>query len=245
MLVGGAAAVVIAAGLVVVGWLSRPPESVEEIPTPAPMPFVIYAAVGTELDTSDTLKTPADTFCLGTPEIVAEVALAGVEPEMVWHWEVQREGEVVVSQQAAPWGQETRHVIHALTGNLEGVEPGRYDLLVYVGERVVGIQSFRVLDTAPRVFNSRVADVPEPSEEAADGSDGNEFETGVRVIYLSYEYEGLCPGLDVSHTLYHEGESIQKSVESWSSDPQGQTRVSFQAPGDLPFLLVTMRWRWQ
>jgi len=243
MLAGGAAVVVIAVGLVVIGWLSQPRDSVEEaprlvltpIPTPTPLPFVSHAAVGTEFDENGALKMGADTFCLGTSEIVAEFALEGIEPETVWRWEVQREGEVVAGKTAAPWGREAQHIIRALTGGPEGVEPGRYELLIYVGEQVVGARSFQVLDTAPRVFNLRVADVPKPSEETPDGSGRNAFESGVRVIYLNYEYEGLCPGLDVSHALYHEGKPIWESVDTWSGAPQGQAQIGLQAPGDLPF----------
>ena len=237
MLAGGAAVIVIAVGLVAIGWMSYPHNGAipTPTPTPTPMPFVSRVAVGTELDAGGVLKLAADTFCLGVPEVVAEFALEGVEPETVWRWEVQREGEVVAAQPAAPWGGEAQHTIHALAGGPQGVEPGRYDLLIYVGQQVVGVHSFQVLDAAPRVFNLHVADVPEPSDEASDGSDGNEFESGVRAIYLSYEYEGLCPGLDVSCTLYHAGEPIQESLHTCSGASQGQTQVSFQVPGGLSF----------
>ena len=249
MLTGGAAAIVIAVGLVAIGWMSysRTGAALTPTPTPIPVPFVSRVAVGTEVGEDGRLQMDADTFCLGTSEVVAEFALEGIKPETAWHWEVQREGEVVATQPAAPWGREAQHSVRILTGSLEGVEPGQYALLIYVGERVVGVRSFQVLDTAPRVFNLRVADVPEPSEEASGGPGGpdepdkpdepdeNRFESSVRVIYLSYEYEGLCPGLDVSHILYHKEEPIQQSVEMWSGAHRGPAQVSFQAPGNLPF----------
>jgi len=244
MLAGGAAVIVIAVGLVAIGWMSRPRDGAiptpvpTPMPTPMPAPFVSHVAIGAELDASGVLKVATDTFCLGSPEVVAEFALEGVDPGTGWRWEVQREGKVVDAQPAAPWGVETRHTIHVLTGGPEGVEPGQYELLIYVGEQVVGVCSFQVLDTAPRVFNLRVTDVPRPSEEAPGGpgeADENKFEPGVRVIYQSYEYEGLCPGLDVSHTLYREGEPIQESQHTWSGTSQGQMQVSFQAPDGLPF----------
>ncbi|MDY7079213.1 MAG: hypothetical protein SXV54_20050 [Chloroflexota bacterium] len=239
MLVGGAAAIIIAVGLVTIGWISNSRGGVEptQLPTPAstsiPVPFVSRAVVGAALGPSGALEVTADTFCLGTPEIVAELAVEGIEPEMMWRWEVQRNDEIVASQSAAPWGSETQPATtRILTGGREGVEPGRYEMLVYVGEQVVGAHSFQVLDTPPRVFNLRIADVPEPTGAATDG---DEFEAGARVIYLNYEYEGLCPNLDISHVLYREGESIQEIVEPWNAAPQGQMQVSFQAPGDQPF----------
>ena len=223
MLVGGAAAVIIAVGLFLIGWLSRPPEAAEETPTPRPAPFVSYAAV----------EMAADTFCLGTPAIGAELALERIEPEMEWRWELKRDGDVVAAQPAAPWGAEAQRVtIRALTGGLEGVEPGHYDLLVYVDDQVVGVRSFRVLDLAPRGFDLRVADVPGRSGGTAGEP---RFEPGARVIYLAYEFEGFCPGLEVTHTLYREGEPVQERVESWSGESQGQVQASFAAPGDQPF----------
>ncbi|MBL7064349.1 MAG: hypothetical protein ISS49_09140 [Anaerolineae bacterium] len=242
VLVGGAAVIIIAVGLAAIGWLPRMIEGPEETPTPTltPAPFVVgSAAVGAELSREGTLEMTADTFCLGVPEIVAEFALDGIEPEMVWYWEVRREGErePVAARMATPWGQEQQPItVRVLTGGPAGVEPGQYELLVYADRQVVGTHSFRVLDVATRVFSLRVSDVPELAEEASDKRGGNEFEAGVRVIYLSYEYEGMCPGLDVSHALYyHEEGSIQESVETWGDASQGQAQVSFQAPGDLPF----------
>ena len=234
-LVGGAAAVVAAVGLVAIGWLPKiiSATSGEETLTPQPRAVVSQVVVGGELNAEGAVEMVADTFCLGIPEIVAEFTLEGIEPEMEWRWEVQREGEVVASQDAAPWGEERQGaVIRALTGGREGVEPGQYELLVYVDEQVAGRHSFWVLDTAPRVFNLRVADVPESAEETSKGSG---FEAGTRVIYLNYEYEGLCPGVRVSHTLYREGELVQESGGEWSGAPQGQAQVSFQASGDSSF----------
>jgi hypothetical protein len=232
-LVGGAAAVVIAAGLVAVGWLSRPREIAGPTPTPPPVPFVSHAALGTELDPGGALVATADTFCLGTPEIVAEFTLERIAPGTRWHWEVRRDDDVVAAQPTAPWeGEAGRVAIRALAGGPEGVEPGAYDLLIYAGGQLVGARSFRVLDTPPRVFDLRVADVPGPPG-APPGE--RQFGAGVRVIYLGYRFEGLCPGLDLSHTLYHERQPIQERIAPPGGDPQGQAQVSFQAPGDLPF----------
>jgi hypothetical protein len=234
MLVGGAALVIIAVGLVLVGNSGKlVGTGAEETPTPALLPFVSHVAVGAGLDSSGALQAAADTFCLGTPEIVAELALEGVQPEMEWRWEVKRDGAVVATQPAVPWGERTQPAtIRILTGGSAGVEAGQYDLLVYAGERVVGIHSLWVLDTVPRAFDLRVADVPAPAEEAPGAS---QFGSGVRAIYVSYEFEGLCPGLAVSYTLYHEGEPLQERAEVWSGAPQGHTQAAFQAPGDLPF----------
>jgi len=233
MLTGGAAVAIIAAGLFLIGWLSRPPEIEEEPPTPMPAPFVSYAAVGAELEPGGTVRTPADTFCRETPEIVAEFALERIEPGTKWRWEVQRDGSVVASQPAAPWGTEAqRATVRALTGGPDGVEPGQYDLRIIVDEQVVGMRSFQVLDVPSGVSDIQVSDVPGPDGPAA-GAEA--FEPGVRVIYLTYAFEGLCPGLEVSHALHREGEPVQERVEVWDGGPQGRMQVAFPAPADLPF----------
>jgi len=233
-LIGGAAVIVIAVGLVTIGWMSNPHDGATPTPTAtARPPVMIQAAVGERLTEEGTLAQPAGTFCLDTPEIIAQFTLEGVLPETEWRWEVLHEGEIVAAQPTALWGQEAPTVtVRILTGGPEGVEPGHYDLLVYVDEQVVRVRSFQVLDTAPRVFNLQVADVPAPARGAPGGG---EFEAGVRVVYLNYDYEGLCPGLDLTHTLYREEEPIQEKAETWRGTSQGLAQVNFQAPAGLPF----------
>ena len=241
MLAGGAAVAIIAAGvfaagvfaaLTATGWLSRPAEIPEEIPTPGPVPFVSYATVGAGLDSGGAVQAAADTFCQGTSEIVAEFALERVEPGTEWRWEVRRGADVVAAQPATPWDPESRRVtVRALTGGPEGVEPGQYDLRIYADGQLVGLRSFQVLETAPRVFNLQIADVPDP---AGDASQARTFAPGVRVIYLAYEFEGFCPAIEVSHTLYQGEEPLHERALAWQGTPQGRAQLSFPAPGDGP-----------
>jgi len=233
-LIGGAAGVILAVGLAAIGWLSRPHEAtIEPLPPPATLPFVGQFAVGSGMDASGTLEVAADIFCPGSPEILAQFTLEDALPETEWHWEVRRGDEVVASQPATRWGNQAQPVtIRVLAGGPAGVEPGQYDLLLYAGQQVVGVRSFQVLDKAPRLFNLRVADVPEPAG-AAPGRPA--FEAGVRAIYLGYEFEGLCPGVEISYVLYHGGAPVQEHAESWSGPSQGHSQASFQPADDLPF----------
>jgi hypothetical protein len=231
--------VAIAAGLVAIGWLSRCPQpdaissETTLTPTPAPAVFASHLAVGQEADPAGGAREVAKTFCLGTQEIVVEVTLEGIEPAMNWRWEVWRDGALVADRPAAPWGERTAPAtVSILTGGPEGIPPGEYDLRIYVNDRPAGAQSFRVLETTPRVSGLQVSDVPEP----AGGTAGAPvFEPGVRVIFLSYEAEGMCPGLQVSHTLSGPGDAIQEHADRWSDAPQEQMQVAFQAPDGLPF----------
>jgi hypothetical protein len=234
---GGAAAIIIAAGLVAIGWMSyaRTGPTPTPTPTPAPAVFLSHIAMGTQVGQDATLETGTDTFCMDTPQIVAEIAMAGIEPETSWHWEVQREGEILDTLPAAPWGHEATHTIRVLTGDSGSVEPCQYTLLLHAGDRVVGAHTFQVLDTAPHVSNPRVADVPQSPQGTSGGPDESTFESGLRVLYLDHEYEGFCPQVVLSYALYHEEAPVQEIVETWRGTPQGQAQVSFQAPGDLPF----------
>lgn len=225
ILVGGAATIVIAAGLAAVGWLARGGPEARPVATPAPI--VSQVTVGT-LATDGTL-IPTDVFCAGTPEIAARFALK-VKTGTPWHWEVQCDGTTVISQPTVSWKEEdAERVITILTGGPGGVEPGQYNLLLFVGDQMAEAISFRVLATPPRITNLRVSDVPEPTRGSA------EFAGGVRVLYLTYDYEGMCPGLKVVHTLYRDGRRFQESIETWSGPSTGSAQVSLQAAGGEPF----------
>ena len=146
---------------------------------------------------------------------------------------MRRGDDLVADQPASPWGSEASIVtLRALTGGPDGVEPGQYELRIYTHDQLVGSRSFQVLDTPPRAFNLRVTDVPRPT---GDAPGGRRFDPGVRVVYLTYDFEGFCPALEIAHTLYRDGEPVQERVTPWSGEPQGQAQVGFQASGDQPF----------
>lgn len=225
ILAGGAATIVIAAGLAAIGWLARGGPEARPVVTPAPI--VSQVAVGTPA--TDGTLIPTDVFCAGTLEIAARFTLK-VQTGTPWHWEVWRAGTTVIGQTTMPWKEEdAERVFTILTDGAGGIEPGQYNLLLFVGDQMAEAFPFRVLATPPRITNLRVSDVPEPTRGSA------EFAAGVRVLYLTYDYEGMCPGLKVVHTLYRDGQPLQESVETWSDPPTGSTQVSFQTAGDEPF----------
>ncbi len=225
VLIGAAAALVIAASLVAIVSLSRPRDDGEPAPTPTPAPSASYATV--QVITGE--GTVADVFCLGTGQILAQVELEGVRPETVWRWELQREGERVAAQPPAPWGQAGEQLsFPVLDDGGQGLDPGRYVLLVYAGEHTVGARAFQVLGAAPRVSGLRVTDDP---DLASEGPGAGRFEAGTQAVYLSYDYEGLCPGVELSLALYRQGELVQESVETWRGVSQAQAQVTFRAAG--------------
>jgi len=234
-LIGGAVIVIVALFLIV-GLPWGQSETATPSPTTTPIPSVrppvaVQAALGERLAEDGTLAYPADTFCLGTSEIIAEFTLDEVRPETKWYWEVHRDDEAVAAQPEAPWGRSESHItVPVLRGGPEGVEAGDYRLLMYAGGEIVSAIPFHVLETPPRISNLRVSDVPEPVSEVMEP-----FASGLRVIYLSYEHEGMCRGLEVVHSLYYEGDLLREQTVTWSDAPEGAAQSSFQAPGDQPF----------
>ncbi len=227
-LIGGAAVAVIAAGLALAGWWARRSAVIEATPVSTPTPMVNHITVGTRA--ADGTLIPADTFCAGTTEIAARFALDNAQTGVPWWWEVQRDGVTVISQTATLWQPEdAQRIVPILTGGPAGLAAGQYNLVIYVGEQAAEVYPFRVLDTPPRIANLRVSDVPQPTDDSA------EFASGVRVLYLTYDYKGMCPGLKVVHTLYQDGRLLQERIETWSGPAQGQNQKSFQAATDQPF----------
>ena len=235
VLIGGAVIVIVTLFSLWQPWGAGEMVTPSPLPTPTPtarLAVAVQAAVGGTLTEEGTLAHPGDTFCLGTSEIIAEFTLDGVQPETKWYWEVHRNDEIVASQPETLWGRSESYVtVPVLRNGPEGVEAGDYRLLIYAGGEVVSAVPFRVLETPPRIYNLRVSDVPEPVSELKEP-----FASGLRIIYLSYEHEGMCQGLEVVHHLYYEGDLLQERAIPWSDAPEGTAQISFQAPGDQPFL---------
>jgi len=104
---------------------------------------------------------------------------------------------------------------------------GQYELAFLVEDRPVANRTFEVLAGRPQVSNVQVSDVPE-------GTGRTEFESGIRVIYVTYDYENLCPGRSISRTIYHDGRAISQDPEEWSGISDGSGRLEYYQPGSLP-----------
>lgn len=212
------------------------PQSPTPTASPSPTalpPIFAQSVVGKDLTEEGTLALTTDVFCKGVTEIIAEFTLESVQPDTMWRWEILREGEVVASKPATPWGQHQDHItVSVLSGDENGIEPGQYELLIYANGQVVSTKTFRVMSTAPSVFNLEVTDVPDPTRAVTSP---HSFQPGLRVVYLTYDFEGFCPDLEVSHELYQEAELLQESTEIWQHSAQGKKQVGFQASGNQPF----------
>jgi len=211
MLAGGAAAVVIAAGLSLIGWLSRPPEVAEETPTPVPVPFVSYAAVGAELDSSGAVRMAADTFCLGTPEVVAEFALERITPEMAFRWEVKRGEDVVAAQPAAPWGSEARRV--TLRAAISGQEQVRVDFAI--------VEAAEPEPVPPAFGDVTIALGVEPDGTPILTAPDNRFDWNTKVVYAVFDYVGMSHGLPWAAVWERGGQEVAREESFWDVDADG------------------------
>ena len=230
LLIGGATVIVIAVGLMVVGWMSRSGgEMPESSATPAPVAAVVQLGAGVsgggELDRTSTL------FCKGTSEIDGEIVLSGVEPDTLWRWQVERDGEIVAEQPALAWGEEERRLVRLLGGGTEGVQPGGYELTVFVAGRTVVVEAFTVAQAEPTISELLLSDVPD-GETPSSGFVSN----GIRVLYANGVYTGMCPGAEVVATLAHEGDVIQEQRLVWDGGTNGEEQLTFSAPNGEPFV---------
>ena len=233
LLVGGAAAIVMLVGGLFVGWAltanaNRAPEA---FPTPAGAPIVLQSAVGTGLGVSGVLTETARSFCRGVPELVATFVLQGVRPGAELRWELMRDGQQAAAEPAVPWGEGMQYVTIRIEGDPgEGLTPGEYELRLYAGEQAIARQTFEVLEDAPQVSGLGVSDVP-----AASGSATRRFQPGLRVVYLDYDYAGLCTGLRLTHALSRDGQVLHSQSETWDAAAQGHRQVAFQAGAGVEF----------
>ncbi len=233
LLVGGAAAIVMLVGGLFVAWAvtREAPGAHEALPTPGAAPFVLQSAVGTGLGESGVLTETGRSFCLGVPELVATFVLQGVRTESELRWELLRDGQLTAAEPAAPWGEGFQYVTIRMQGEpTEGLLPGEYELRLYASEQPVARQAFEVLEDAPQVNGLQVSDVP-----AATAPTTRQFDAGLRVVYLDYDYAGLCTGLRLSHALSRDGSTLDSQSEIWSGPARGHRQVVFQAGSGVEF----------
>jgi hypothetical protein len=231
LLAGSAASILLLIAVLSLLLLGRDGETALSTPMPTrrPLPMSELIIGEAPMDAGEALKA-RDIFCYGVREIVIDLDLEEASPETLWRWEVRRGSEVVNAQPEQRWGGGVDTPLTVLSGDA-GIEPGRYEFRLYVDDQRVETRAFRVLEAPPQVTNLRVADVPEPQENDSGGQLG----AGTRVIYLNYQYEGLCPGLEIAHRLYRQEDLLQETVKTWAGPTQGAQQVTFQSLGDKPF----------
>ena len=234
LLAGGASVAIIATALVIIGWMSRYYEHPTlETPSVSVAPRVVYVVAENRLGANDSVTMGAAAFCRGASEAVFHFVLEDNRPDIALRWELQRSGAETSSHPAIAYGDDNQNLtIRIGSEGLDELASGPYELTLYADDDAVWVQSFEVLDIDPRAFSFQVSDVPEPTREDALQ---DPFEPGVRAIYLRYGYEGLCSGLELSHTLYRNGEPIQKIDQVWQGTPRGEAQVIFQAPAGTVF----------
>ena len=105
LLIGGACVILIAAGLLAVGWSAFFGLPIGKDAQSISIPVVGGVAVGSGPVSEGKLQTVAQNFCKGVPEIVATFALEQYQPDTPLRWELMRAGETVAAEPTAPWEQ--------------------------------------------------------------------------------------------------------------------------------------------
>jgi hypothetical protein len=228
LLGGGASVAVIAAALAIIGsaaGLSL--DGAAPAATPRAQARVRYVLAEQGLGGESASVLGPMTFCRAASDLVFHFSLADIEPDTDLRWVLLREAVEVAAQPAAPYGDMSESLTVRLgPDDGDGFVPGHYSLSLTAAGTTLWIQTFEVLDIAPRVFGLSVSDVP----ASIPGTDPRrEFAPGPRVLYLRYSYEGLCSGVDLSHKLFLDGELIQAIEQDWVGPAQGEDQAVFQA----------------
>jgi hypothetical protein len=233
LLAGGASVAVIAAALVIIGLVTGSyagdpgPSSAAEA-----APRVRYVTAEEGLGGGRVSMAGGAAFCRGASDFAFHFSLTGYQSDTHLQWVLRREGVEVWARPAAPYGEQNESLtVRIGSGETSGLLPGQYDLSLLSSADVIWVESFRVLDVAPRALSFQVSDVPVLPDA---GDTRRDFAPGVRVLYLFYTYEGLCSGTELSHELRRDGTTIQRIDQVWQGRPDGQAQVMFQVTaGDV------------
>jgi hypothetical protein len=225
----GAAALIIIAGLLLVArWpLSQAtPTPLLTLPLPAPVGNVV---VGFGQDGTGSLALPADVFCAGTDEVVAQFTVPEPLPaDARWGWRLVVDGRTVIDESSLTWETgSTGHTGPVALPDGSPFPPGHYQLTFLVDDRPVANRPFEVLAEEPRVTSLWISDVPTRTTRT-------EFEPGIRVIHAAYGLENLCPGLTVTRAVIFDGEVVDESFEAWSGTGDGSGELEYYQQGRLP-----------
>ncbi len=240
MLVGGAATIVIVVGLFLTLRLADHSSAPTSAPTPAPLtpmpastsaPPTPIGRVDVGVGRSDTgdLALRAKLFCAGATEIVAQFTVPTPLPaDTHWGWRLTQAGRVAAAQSDLVWETgSTSSTVQVALPDGDPLAAGQYELTFLVDDRPVANRAFVVLAEGPRVSNVQISDVP-------TGADRTEFEAGTRIVYVTYDYENLCPGQSISRTVYRDGRAIIQDSEEWSGVSDGSGRLEYYQPNGLP-----------
>jgi len=233
-LVGGAVMVIIVGLLLMI---QRPAYRAEAAPTPAPTPSSTpkpttpagEVAVGLGKDSAGGLALQTELFCAGTTELMARfTAPAPLPANAQWGWKLARGGRTVATESPLGWetGSASR-AVRVTAPDGESFEAGQYEITFLIDDRPAATRAFEVLAEEPRVSHLQISEAPNITGRT-------EFESDVRIIYAAYDYENLCPGASITHTIYHEGEQVGEKFAGWSGSSRGSGRWEYYQPSGLP-----------
>jgi hypothetical protein len=197
-------------------------------PPPSPTPEV-RIDVGAGWSDTGALALSAKVFCTGTTEIVAQFIVPEPLPAGVrWGWQLTQAGRIAAEQSSLVWDTEcTSSTVRVARPDGGPFAAGQYELTFLVDGQPMANRIFDVLAGKPQVSNVQVSNVPTETGRT-------EFEAGIPIIYVAYDYQNLCPGRAITRTIYHDGREVYQSFEEWAGTSDASSQLDYYREGGLP-----------
>jgi hypothetical protein len=202
-----------------------PSPTVTFTPTPVPQADVQVGVGSTE---EGRLALPAKVFCAGTYTIAAAFDLSRLPADARWGWRLYHAGKEVDWQDAQLW--EADHFSTTVTLTSPDGSPfasGVYSLTALVDSEEVAARTFTILEDPPQVTSLRVSRVPK-------GEGQEEFEAGVPLLIITYDYESFCPAETIRCVIYRDGEIVYDSPQVWAGASSGSEELKYYRQDGLP-----------
>ena len=197
-------------------------------PPPSPTPEV-RIDVGAGWNGTGDLALSAKVFCTGTTEIVAQFIVPKPLPaDVCWGWQLTQAGYIATEQSSLVWDTEsTSSTVRVARPDGGPFAAGQHELTFLVDDQPVAHRIFDVLAVRPQVSDVQVSNVPTETGRT-------EFEAGIPIIYVAYDYQNFCPGRSITRTIYRSGREVYQSFEEWAGTSDGSSQLDYYREGGLP-----------
>ena len=145
-----------------------------------------------------------------------------------WGWQLTQAGRIAAERSSLVWDTEsTSSTVRVALPDGGPFAAGQYELTFLVDDQPMANRIFDVLAGKPQVSNVRVSNVPTETGRT-------EFEAGIPIIYVAYDYQNFCPGRAITRTIYRSGREVYQSFEEWAGTSDGSSQLDYYREGGLP-----------
>ncbi|MGC9398205.1 MAG: hypothetical protein ACP5HM_03615 [Anaerolineae bacterium] len=169
---------------------------------------------------------PPTSLCREATQLRLQPIFESAWPEgTVANWEMRPAAKTHVVAEGR-WHPKERDLFIAFPEGAP-LKPGEYVLTLHVNGTQVAEHAFTVQATAPRLTAVSLALTPE-------GPTSTVLQTPLRLFYVRYAYEGVCPGTPLWVVVTREGERLVHQNLVLQAD-QGTGEVAFYLDAGAPF----------